>query len=173
MLKAYFSACGCVPLGCRQCEDLLLENEALKLKLFWRDHGVTQLKQAMARANRLGRRGPNCGCVACAISGRKEACDPVRWRGEPCRFKPYIERLLAECGLAHIPCDFNGIVGHHECDMEGNPVFDIDTHIMTMGQDDWAAFSYGARLWRARMVNDPELLKLVTLFDKLLEGIDD
>jgi hypothetical protein len=150
------------------------ENEDLKLQLFWRDYGVKQLKHAMGLANQKVDRGPDCWCLACDKSGRRDARDTRLSSGEPCLFKPYLEALLAECGLVHAPCDFKSIVGHHECDMEGNPVYDLDTHIMTMGgHENWIAFSYGARLWRARSIHDPELNRLRLLFVKLLEGIDD
>jgi len=42
---------------------------------------------------------------------------------------------------------------------------DLDTHLVCAGPYVFAA--YGAKLWKAKSVDDPELLKLKALFDAL------
>ena len=43
--------------------ELKRENEELKLKLFWKEHNPSMLRQAMAAANKIDG-GPRCACLA-------------------------------------------------------------------------------------------------------------
>jgi hypothetical protein len=46
-------------------------------------------------------------------------------------------------------------------------VYNRDTHILRQNRNEWYGISYGTRLWKAKRDDDPELLKLSTLIDKL------
>lgn len=143
------------------------ENERLRLQLFWKDHCVSELKQLMQQANISE---PNCHCLACGACGR---LDPesrqILPTGSTCTFKPWFENLAAECGLTCV----TGVdkemepVGTHVSCMLGNWVYDVDFHFHHLARDDWVSWQYGAKLWKAKSVNDPEVLKLKRLFEAL------
>ncbi len=150
--------------ACPHCEDLRTQITALKLKLFWKEHCRGQLQDVMQNANQ-DVNGPDCACLACTVSGRKnEEMDVV---DSDCTFKPFFEALLAECGLTVGHCD--GVpVCQHDAEDSGNFIYDVDSHFIHVGaREDWFCFSYGAKLWRATEADDPELHKLVRLFDRL------
>jgi hypothetical protein len=47
-------------------------------------------------------------------------------------------------------------------------VVDVDTHLVTIqGYTRWTVFAYGAKLFKARSVDDPELRRLEGLFQSL------
>ena len=167
----------------QRVSELLAENQKLKLKLFWTEYGTTQLQEAMCFANKkVG--GPACNCIACAVSERKDsdlqkkAADGLR-----CIFKPYFDALLCECEIIskkggsgeriqHMSNTTGNYVFDEDCHVvqihtAGNFAFDKDCHLVQLGKDDWYAFTYGSRLWKANSVNNPELLKLRKLFEKL------
>jgi hypothetical protein len=150
----------------QRVSELLAENQELKLKLFWRDYGASNLRESMQYANqKVG--GPDCKCLACAVSGRMDT--DAESAGFECIFEPYFRALLQECGLESLNTDFQGATQHISSE---NFVYDSDTHLIRVGRDDWVHFTYGSRLWKAKTVCDPELLKLRALFDKLNEDID-
>jgi hypothetical protein len=152
---------------CQQCVELTAELERLKLKLFWKENNVSELKAAMAHANQNN--GINCTCLACAVSGRKDEDDGVAAKGFDCAFKLYFERVLAQCGLVVSHFDFNAIVETHTWVSDGNSLCDVDAHLLYVGRDDWNMFSYGTKLWSAKSASDPELAKLTHLFALLGE----
>jgi hypothetical protein len=148
----------------QRVSELLAENRELRLQLFWKDYGVTHLQEAMRNANQKTG-GPDCSCLACAVSGRMDSENEAR--GFECSFKPHFEALLVECGLESL--NGGGMAPHmqHMSNSSGNCVYDQDTHLIRIGRDDWFAFTYGSRLFKAVTASDPELLKLRNLFDKL------
>ena len=148
--------------------DLRSENEALRLKLFWKDHGKNKLRDRMAQANQMG---PNCMCIACAVSGRMdEEAETVH---SSCTFKEWFEGLLSKCGLTCITgVDMVPVGPHMSCDC-GNYVYDVNSHFHHLTNDDWVAWMYGAKLWKAQSVSDPELQKLKKLFEILDPATDD
>lgn len=154
--------------GCTGCAALRSENEMLKLQLFWTKHTTTKLKDAMIWANQKSD-GVNCNCHACAVSGRKDSDNGLTASAYNCLFKPYFEALLTECGLCVGSC--NGETSNafeHFSDDSGNSVDNSDSHLVTIGRDDWVAFTYGAKLWREpRSEKDAELQKLKLLFELL------
>ncbi len=150
----------------QRVSELLAENRELKLKLFWKNYGVTHLKEAMQYANQT----INCQCLACAVSGRMYTDSEAR--GFECRFKTYFDALLLECGLGSLNGDYTGGV-QHMSDEGGNYVCDLDTHLVRIGRDDWVHFTYGSRLWKVKTDCDPELLKLRTLFNQLKQDTEE
>jgi hypothetical protein len=146
---------------------LLAEKSALELKLFWNEYTTTQLQTAMQWGNRNDMDGPNCSCLACTVSGRKDEEKKTSKRADCCTFKPYFEALLAEYGLTVGYVKSSSVACEHDAAPDGNMVYDNDAHLVHCGRDDWVSFTYGAKLWRASSCQDPELQKLVCLFEVL------
>jgi len=141
------------------------ENERLRLQLFWKDHGKSQLEEYMAQANQSG---PNCNCLACAVSGRMDPGNSQTLPlGSECMFKPWFEDILVKCDMicvTGVPAEMEPAVQHMSC---GNFVYDVDADFHHLTRDDWFVWLYGAKLWKAQSVNDPEVLKLKRLFEVL------
>ncbi len=134
----------------RENEVLKSENEALKLKLFWKEYGPKQLNAAMSAANQV-KGGPECYCLPCALTGRYEG---QYWEPkEYCAFKEWFEKVLTD----------------HEMSIgEGTPDVPIsDHHFSNLSGGIWLRWTYGSRLRKARSVRDPELAKLKSLFKTL------
>ena len=151
----------------RENESLKLENEALKLKLFWKEHGPGELNAAIRLANYVVG-GYWCCCLACTVSGRHEKRYGETDENKPCTFKPWFEQILGEHdmsigrGLPDVPIWVDGSV----CD-SGNNVLDDGHHFSNLASQDWFCWTYGSRLWKATSVLDPELAKLERLFKTL------
>ena len=150
--------------------ELRRENEALKLKLFWKEHSPRMLRGVMHHANYLG---PDCACLACVVTGRH---DDDREDDEPCpsicTFAPWFEQLVREhdmSTLEGLPDEPIWVDGRVVCD--NGQVLEIDHHFMhgfshkhgTM-INSWV---YGSKLWKATSVRDRELVKLKSLFHTL------
>ena len=148
----------------RENEHLRSENEHLRLQLFWRDYSKRELESAMAFANQK-ETGPRCTCIACMVSGRTESTDDPHRFSNICRFRHYWEHLLRECGLVVHRGLPQSLTPGASADVLAQS---IDAHIISYGRHDWcSAWAYGARLWRGTSVDDPELKKLQTLFERL------
>ena len=152
--------------------ELKRENEALKLKLFWKDHSPFFLKEAMSTANKA-EGGPACSCLACVVSGRRESEPGEAAEQKPCTFKPWFEQVLREHDMSvghvvDVPRVDGRVVDSH------NDVFDDDQHFTNFAGCDWRWWTYGSKLWKATSVRDPELAKLERLFRTLhtLDGTD-
>ena len=145
--------------------ELKRENEALKLKLFWKEHNHEIMDNAMYSANQaVG--GPACSCLACAVSGRYESEPGEVAEKKPCTFKPWFEQVLREhdMSVGHVvdlPRVDGSVVDSH------NDVFDDDQHFTNFAGEDWVWWKYGSKLWKATSVRDPELAKLERLFHYL------
>ena len=145
--------------------ELKRENEALKLKLFWKENNPEELKKAMASAN-WGKDGPSCSCLSCAISGRYLIDNGEVAEKKPCSFKPWFEQVLREheMSVGHVvdvPRVDGRVVDSH------NDVFDDGQHFTNFAGADWRWWTYGSKLWKATYVRDPELTKLERLFRTL------
>ncbi len=147
--------------------ELRRENEALRLRLFWKEHGPEQLKAAMRLANGAAG-GPGCGCLGCVVSGRRE-----REHGEvpvkkPCAFKAWFEQTLQELGMdVAVGLPAEAVWVHVQEVDPDSALLDDGAHFTNLGADDWVAWTYGSRLWKAASVRDPELAKLEGLFRTL------
>ena len=144
--------------------ELKRENEALKLKLFWKEHNPAALKEAMSFTNQV-EGGLKCSCLACLVSGRYEMDVGEIPEKKPCVFKPWFEQVLREhdmsvgIGLPDEPVWVDGsVVDDH------NSVLDDGQHFTNLGSEDWISWTYGSKLWKATSVRDPELAKLQRLF---------
>jgi len=151
--------------------ELKTENENLKLSLFWVDHSINRLKKSMCISNNHSA-GPRCRCESCVDSKRYEPTildgydDEIQ--DEPCKFKPWFEKALEEHGLSFgeggaTPEEF------YSYDREWHPRYYDSVHFNISSDDVWNEWVYGAKLWHARSIRDPELLKLRALFKSLLE----
>ena len=148
--------------------ELKRENEALKLKLFWKEHNPEELDKAMHLANTAnGGCGPACSCLACAVSGRYESKPGEVAEKKPCTFKPWFEQVLREhdMSVGHV-VDMPRVDGS-VCD-SGNDVFDDGQHFTNFAGCDWKWWTHGSKLWKATSVRDPELAKL----ERLLHFLD-
>ena len=147
--------------------ELQRENEALKLKLFWKEHNDEIMKNAMCWANEA-EGGPTCSCLACAVSGRYTSGYGEVAEKKPCTFKPWFEQVLREhemsvaLGLPDVPIWVDGSVVD-----SGNNVLDDGHHFSNLASQDWFFWTYGSKLWKATSEEDPELRKLHRLFDTL------
>jgi len=158
----------------RETEALKRENEALKLKLFWKEHNHGNMSNAMCWANQA-EDGPRCSCLSCVVSGRYEKLKwPNRRRvhssgevaeQETCTFKPWFEQVLEHHemsigrGLPDVPIWVEGSVVD-----SANDVLDDGQHFTVLGRGDWVHWIYGSKLWKATSVGDPELVKLKNVF---------
>jgi hypothetical protein len=158
--------------------EILQENKKLKLKLYWKDHNCEKLKEAMTFANQKVE-GPDCNCLACGVSGRKNENNGKPCEGFDCLFKPYFEALLLECGITTKSGGSNTALEHESTQNSvfdasiHTLVYDVDAHLVTMARDDWYLFTYGAKLWKESSAGSAELKKLTLLFQKLHAYIED
>ena len=175
---------------------LLKENRDLKLVLFWKTYNYAELCDVMKSANQKYK-GPDCKCLTCDFIGRMDDTTTTGGSGDDdfyhhpaegynCLFKIYFEKLIADCGMTFTHRCFNSYnsncflttsssssdnnIHHHPSMSGGCCVSDVDTHFVdTSEHGDWENFLFGAKVWKARSVEDPELRKLVLLFHNLQE----
>ena len=118
------------------------EIESLKLKLFWKDYSLRNLQTAIVcEANRRRR-----------LNIPDPTLDMEHWY---LWVGPMIESFGMEAALIDQETDQRALV----------PPIDINVHFAC--RERYYVSHYGARLWKAKSVNDPELRKLVALFDAL------
>jgi len=144
--------------------ELKQENESLKLELFWKKYSVAKLQREMESWNLMG--GPECKCIKCCGGGRAGDYELEDIQQRVCGFKPAFEDFAAVHGLLsgnashsadnRLPHMSNGTYGG---------VYDIDAHIIQ--ESHGLGWSYGAKLWKAKSASDPELKKLVALFEAM------
>ena len=151
--------------------ELQRENEALKLKLFWKEHNFQIMKNAICELN-FAECGPACDCLACEVSGRYKKRYGEVCENKPCSFKPWFEQVLVEKdmsirhGLPDEPIWVDGSV------VDSYYVLDDDHHFINLGRQDWFRWTYGSKLWKATSVGDPELVKLERLLH-YLDGLNE
>ena len=154
--------------------DILIENQSLKLKLFWKDYNLNNLKKAMCFANIDGI-GPKCACLACAVTVRKDDEDTDNEQSSDpwvCTFKPWFEEQLKSLQMTvqwstHEKRNYihNCLNGNNDTWCGFASIFEDDSHFAHFSsRDDWKWFTYGSKLWNATSVEDPELAKLKSLF---------
>ena len=148
------------------------ENEELKMRLFWKEHNPSMLRQAMAAANKA-EGGPRCACLACMVGGRCEdgtrgfAPYPFAHEYEGhfvlsqydrchlrCQFKPWFEEKIREAGLSVLDLTVDDLHG----------VLDVGQHFTNLGICDWNTWVYGSKICKASSVVNEDLVKLQQLF---------
>jgi len=142
----------------RLCE-LKSENEALRLQVFWLQHSFESLSKRMQWAN-CSDNGPWCTCHDCLQSGRFHptyAGPGIDRCVFKCTFKPFFERLLAQCNMS---------VGGREAD--------TDTHFLCLESplvphESWHSWHYGSKLASAHTSSSADLQKLKNLFQILAD----
>jgi hypothetical protein len=116
----------------------------------------------------------NCNCATCSEADRywgKHNDNP----NEICAWRPLFEAKLVELGIGFSSEPATKATIRRELEV----VPDCDTHIVNLLSDDleffykdtlhdWSEFAYGSKLCEATTVNDPELQKLVALFEWLV-----
>jgi hypothetical protein len=144
--------------------ELRRENEALKLWLFWKEHGPEHLKAAMRMANGAAG-GPGCGCLGCKVGGRGELEFSNVAGKDACAFKAWFEAKLQELDMDVAVSLPAGAVWVHVKEVDPNSaLLDDGVHFTNLGADDWVFWTYGSKLWKAASVSDPEVAKLQRLF---------
>ena len=150
---------------------LRLENEDLRLRLFWLVHTRGRLEALMRSCNLHLPDGPLCGCRSCRRTGRTLPGYELSDEHGPCRFAPWMDAIVAECGLVVGAGGARVFHNRYASVPEERPGFDADVHIYyPFGMHDihpWSVWTYGARLLSVRSVEDPELRKLEALFARL------
>ena len=151
--------------------ELRAENEALKLKLFWKEHSKAELEKLMVACNA---NIVHCKCLSCAASGRMDEEHTAEPWGAICHFKQWFEEQLLKHGLSsetgvHVNQE---PIGPHMCCDDGNRLYDVDAHFHHLARDDWVIWMYGAKLWKGKAVTEPELMKLQALFYTLVRAAE-
>ena len=150
--------------------DLRKENEELRLALFWKDYSIKKLQKAMTKAN-AAQTGPRCGCTSCYHSGRDNFWKVEYDKDMECKFKPWFEHLVQECEMViGKKQDTNREINAHST---RDCLYPPDCHIANLGRGNWVFCSYGSWICNATRAEDPALLKLKLLFDKLKSHSDD
>jgi hypothetical protein len=146
------------------------EVEELKLSLFWTKYSTEKLDSAIKDGNVAMPDMPrNCNCKNCREFGRfcMDGSFGDDNPNEVCAWRPLFEAKLAELGIGFSDRPDSPQWLIHECAPEFcDEAIDCDTHIVNLYN--WVRFTYGSKLFKATTVNDPELQKLVALFEWLL-----
>ncbi len=120
------------------------EIEALKLRIFWHEYSVRNLQTAIVcEAARRRRLGQNDDTLTIQ--------DWYLWMGP----------VIQSCGL-----EVELIDQEHDQPVLVPPI-NIDVHLACRSK--YFVTHYGAKLWKARTVDDPELHKLKALFKALYD----
>ena len=137
-------------------ETLRSEIRHLNLSLFWCRYSPDNMKARMIFGNFWNAEtGPKCTCLACKELKRLRYYHVVDPTIETCRFKPWVDQLVRDCGLTVKYIFYDRPVIEREC---------YDTHIIVYFKDNWDLFTYGHKLRAATSVDDPELRKLEQLY---------
>ena len=140
--------------------ELRSENEMLRLQLFWKDHTPEKFRTFIGKAM-MGANSPKCGCFRCFCISKKIPRAPGPG---PCKFIPWLESTIAACGMTSGRGD-SGEMEFRMDHMDGDMVYRTEVHVVfDMGID---GCSYGAKLWKVKLVDDPALQKLDKLFEVL------
>ena len=147
------------PRLCEENARLCKEVTRLRLELFWMHHNMIQLVRLIRGANNVDDPSmPRCACTSCARASRA-------FRGGDeghveCRFKPWFNRQVKECGLD------TRVVKRASSRLPSNAE-DINAHLVHVDFDNWRFFFYGRKLNQVLCAGDPELAKLHRLFLRL------
>ena len=146
--------CDCELFELRQVnEKQRLEIDALKLELFWREYDVSKLRRIIS-------------LVRIHYRTRDHITDQTDWA-------LYIEPILREFGIVVQITDDNPTRGVLEEPFGREyhmPRSELDVHLTCTRHH--LITSYGAKLWKAKSVDDSELLKLKALYDDVRGAVN-
>ena len=128
------------------------EIDTLKLDLFWREYDISKLRRVIS-------------LVRIHYRTRDHITDQTDWA-------LYIEPILREFGIDVQITDNNPTRGILE-EPFGEyymPRSELDVHLTCTRY--YTITSYGAKLWKAKSVDDPELLKLKALYDDVRAAVN-
>jgi hypothetical protein len=148
----------------REVLELRQENARLKMELFWKDYGVRDLSVSMFNGNDHSIGAPKCRCFSCCLTRRRNEMVSLPFQRE-CSFKPWIEQRILNLGMTIVDADpMKSIV--HVCN-PGATAYDQDAHFVRVSKCDFVDLTYGAKIFAAKDPADPELQKLVRLFNSM------
>ena len=156
----------------KEIEALTKENDMLRLELFWKDHDMTNLKNAMALANA---NHTKCLCSGCVLTKRDAHVDPDEGvHTSTCVFTPWFEELIAHCEMVTVTCNRQSKNPQQQAVsfLSRNDCIEADSHFVFFPSPGpgLIAFMFGERLWKTTTTNDPELFKLELLKEMLLNS---
>jgi len=143
----------------RELIEMRQENErqrheinALKLELFWREYDISKLRRIIS-------------LVRIHYRTRDNITDQTDWT-------LHIEPIMREFGIVVQITDDNPTRGIFE-EPFGEyymPRSELDVHLTCTRH--YTITSYGAKLWKAKSVDDPELLKLKALYNDVRGAVN-
>jgi hypothetical protein len=149
--------------GCIQLEaELRAKIKSLELDLYWKDHGIPQLREAMYKANNH-RSELKCSCMKCVEAGFYYGC--LDKTIEHCKFRPWLHACIAQCGLTIAsPESYYEISRHPSADP--GYVCAVDADLVNI-QGDLFRFTFGSRIYTQAL--DSEAIEKLNLLYKLLD----
>jgi len=144
----------------REIIELRQKNEALELRLFWKDHCVPKLLNAINSCNTWLK---ICNCEECRLFQRYTGFVQRSERIFECHFMEWFSDLLTTHGLTFVDNNATWVECPHIDETDGSP---LDVHFVNATRE-WDHVLFGTKLTNAKHVNDPELKKLKALFEAL------
>jgi hypothetical protein len=144
----------------REIVELRQKNEELELKLFWKDHCMPKLLDAINTGNSWFK---ICDCRECRLFQRYSGRPSDPGHISECRFVEWFAGILESHGLTSIGNSATWVDCPHIDGTDGSP---LNVHFVN-ATGEWDHILYGTRLTNAKHVNDPELKKLKALIDAL------
>ena len=147
-------------------QELVEENQKLKLALFWKTYDIRKLRDEISNLQSH----LMCKCRSCSLFGKSS-----EFNGEwECSVTARFEQIARQHGLS------TGEDGDDQCfpiwDPELGDEWDDEAQIFCSGDvhlvlassvTDWVVIGYGEKLNKAKSTEDPELIKLKKLFETL------
>jgi hypothetical protein len=140
-------------------DELVKENQRLRLALFWRDHSHERLREVLEGSIQ---RFIRCECKKCIIKG---CSDSFKGSWE-CSVQSYFEKYVNKHGFS---AEIESDCPYVEDDVgESCYFYKADVHfVLGSSVMDWVLIGYGNRFHKVKSIQDPELIKLKELFKAL------
>jgi hypothetical protein len=139
----------------RVIERQRIEIEELKMEMFWREHDISKMRRII---------------MLVSIHYRTRS-DVVH--SDESSWQQFIEPILRDFGLEVEITDDPVVRGFLEVPFASGylqPHSDLDVHLTCTRN--FTIASYGAKLCKAKSLDDPELQKLKALFDDVKEAVN-
>ena len=147
-------------------QELVEENQKLKLALFWKTYDLRKLRHLIFEAIQ---RRVKCECKSCHFCGQSRECNG-EWE---CAVTRRFEDIAREHGLStsveneSMSSIWDPDLGD-EMDDDAQIFYSGDVHIVLQSSvTDWVVAGYGEKLNQAKSTEDLELIKLKKLFETL------